>query len=278
MTAQRPHCAFQRLARGPARWRVTLGALGAVCAAAACAHADDPVAPASQTDAAPLTGPEIVALAHAAAGGETWVRPETLTMTGYGLFWRGGPEPSRHDPHVMWRVYPGAKTDAHQADGKVRIDSMKDGAVVFQIAFDGAVTYDQNGAMDEPPNSDRWASNFGFGVIRHALDDGYEVARLADDLVDGRPVYTVQVIAPAGRETLFAVAQDDHALLKVGFDTPRGWHERIYSEFFTKPGVDWVQPGRVRLFYDGVKANEIIWTDFEVNTPIEDGVFVLGDG
>ena len=157
----------------------------------------------------------------------------------------------------------------------MRIDSLRAGRAVFQIAFDGRTTYDANGPVADAPDSDRWRSNFGFGVIRHALDEGYRVERLADDLVDGRPAHTVRVLAPQGRSTLFAIATDDFAILKVGFDTPRGWHERIYSNFFSKEGVGWVQPGRVRLFYDGVKANEIIWTDFALNEPIAEEVFVI---
>ena len=54
----------------------------------------------------------------------------------------------------------------------------------------------------------------------------------------------------------------------VGFETPRGWHERRYSEFYSRPGLSWSQPGRVRLFYNGIKQNEVIWTDFGVDETI----------
>ncbi len=255
----------------------TLGASLAFCLGACATTVDmDAEAQAAPSAAVLELLPEaIIARAHAAAGGDTWVRPRSLYMEGYGLFWRDGPQPVRHDPHLMWRVYPDVKRDAHQADGKVRIDSMRDGAMVFQVSFDGATTYNQDGPIPDAPDSDQWSSAFGFGVIRHALDDGFRLERLADDLVDGRAVHVVRVIAPEGRETLFAVAQDDAAILRVGFDTPRGWHERIYSNFFSNPGVDWVQPGRVRLFYNGVKSNEIIWTAFDVNAPISDEVFVI---
>ncbi|MEO0981031.1 MAG: hypothetical protein AAFX03_00095 [Pseudomonadota bacterium] len=251
----------------------------ACLAVAACAHAAPPGDPASIPGAMPaaaeLSAEEIVARAHAAAGGAAWVRPETLRMSGYGIFYRGGAA-SVHDRHEMWRVYPTEKGDAHAADGKVRIDSFKDGAPVFQVAFDGATTYTEDGPVAEAADSSRWQANFGFGVIRFALDDGYAVRREGDDLVDGRAAHIVVVTDPAGGETLFAIAADDYAILKVGFDTPRGWHERIYSDFYSKEDVDWAQPGRVRLFYNGVKANEVIWTDFEVDAPIADEIFVLG--
>lgn len=236
-----------------------------------------PVLAAAEEADESFSGAEIVARAHAAAGGDVWVNPESAYMSGYGLFWRGGDGPVRHERHEMWRVYPQEKSEAHQADGRVRIDSWRDGVLAFQVSFDGTHTYTQEGRVDDAADSERWASNFGFGVIRHALDEGYSVERMADDEVGGRPAFTVVIVDPAGGRTLFSVARDDFAILKLAFDTPRGWHERLYSDFFTDERTGWVQPGRVRLFYDGIKANEVIWTDVEINAhwPLEH--FQLGD-
>lgn len=231
--------------------------------------------PVTQPDA--LTGSQIVAGAYEAAGGDAWVNPQSLYMEGYGLFWRGSQDFVRYEPYRMWRVYPVSKDAAHAADGRVRIEGLANGEPVFQIAFDGRDTYDQNGRVEEDADSERWASNFGFGVIRHALDEGYGVDRLPDDYVDGAPAYTVQVNDPAGGETLFNIRQDDFSVVRVGFDTPRGWHERIYSEFFRNEDGGWLQPGRVRLYYDGVKANEIYWTRFETGGSYDDALFRLGE-
>lgn len=218
-----------------------------------------------------LTATQIIEQAYTHAGGDAWVNPESLLMEGYGLFWRGSEGFVRYEPYRMWRVYPQVKDDAHAADGRVRIEAFNDGDVVFQIAFDGTQTYDQNGLVEEEADSERWSSNFGFGVIRHALDDGYAVRRGPDDYVDGAPAYTVHIIDPAGGETLFNIRTEDFAVVRVGFDTPRGWHERIYSEFYRNEDGGWLQPGRVRLYYDGVKANEIYWTSFSTGEefPVE---------
>jgi hypothetical protein len=64
-------------------------------------------------------------------------------------------------------------------------------------------------------------------------------------------------------------------VLYAGFDTPRGWHERRYSDYYKKNGGPWAQPRRVRLYYDGVKQNEIVWTDFEVNADMSGVVFAV---
>ena len=104
----------------------------------------------------------------------------------------------------------------------------------------------------------------GGSAIRHGLDDGWTQVREADDLLDGEPAYFVTLKDPSGGETLFAFRQSDYAILYVGFDTPRGWHERRYSHFFRMPGSNWQQAGRVRLFYNGVKSNEAIWTHYEI--------------
>ncbi len=233
--------------------------------------------PAPVVDPDDLTATEIIERAYEHAGGDEWVNPESLLMEGYGLFWRGTEDYVRYEPYRMWRVYPDEKSEAHAADGRVRIEAMKDGAIVFQIAFDGDVTYDQNGPIEGQADSDRWASNFGFGVIRHALDDGYSLTRLPDDYVDGAGTYLIQITDPAGGETVFGIRQADFAIVSVGFDTPRGWHHRTYSDFFRNEEGGWLQPGRVRLYYDGVKANEVYWTRFEINGEYSKDLFQLGD-
>lgn len=219
-----------------------------------------------------LTAEEIVKLAHNAAGGHVWTRPQSLYLLGSSTFFEGNSE-DRFDRHEMWRIYPASKTDAHQADGKVRIRSSQKGVVRLDLAFDGHSTYVNGQVSDEPSDSRRWASNFGFGVIRHALEPQYSLTRLPDDQVDGMPSYTIRVTDPAGSDTIFGIAMDSYEILMVGFDTPRGWHQRIYSDFFSKQGSPWMQPGRVRLYYDGIKQNEVYWTNFEVNKPIDTAVF-----
>ena len=242
-------------------------------ALAAIAAAAEPP-PMSKPD--DLTAVEIIERAYEHAGGDEWVNPRSLLMEGYGLFWRGSEDYVRYEPYRMWRVYPESKAVAHAADGMVRIEALKDDAIVFQIAFDGETTYNQDGPLEDQADSDRWASNFGFGVIRHALDEGYSVARLPDDYVDGQPAYTVQIGDPAGGKTQFRIRQSDFAIVSVGFDTPRGWHERTYSDFFRNGDGGWLQPGRVRLYYNGVKANEIYWTRFTLNEAWPREQFRLG--
>lgn len=223
----------------------------------------------------PELSPEtIMQRAHEAAGGETWRRPISLAMDGYAVFYRNG-NSVKHERHRMWRVYDAAKADAHKVDGKVRIRSEKEGQAVIDLSFDGRTTYTSEGAQPQSESDKRWSSNFGFGVIRHALDEGYRLERLPDDLIDNKPVFMLRVIDATGGQTQFGIAQSDYKILKVGFVTPRGWHERIYSNFYSNAGENWVQPGRVRLYYNGVKANEVIWTSYKINEPLADCLFVL---
>ena len=221
-----------------------------------------------------LSAADIINRAYEAAGGETWRRPQSLFMRGYAVMYRDG-KAATYDRYEMSRIYPSSKGDAHRADGKVRIEAWRREERMFVIAYDGERTYDANGPVTDQSANARWAANFGFGAIRHALDEGWAQKRLADDMVDGRLAHLVELTDPAGGVTRFAIAADDYAIVYVGFDTPRGWHERRYSEFFTKPGVSWVQPGRVRLYYDGVKQNEVIWRAFEVNKTFSDTRFIV---
>jgi len=228
-------------------------------------------------DSDALSAREIVARAQAAAGGETWIHPRTLLMRGHAVFYTPqGPE--HHERYDMWRVYPKQKGMAHAADGKVRIESRLNGKCVRLVTFDGQRSNTLEGPQPPSEADKQWSENFGFGVIRFAIEPGFRQERLPDDSVEGRPVYVVRIIDPSHQVTLFSIAKDDYAILRLGFDTSRGWHERLYSNFFKKPGVSWVQPGLVRLYYDGVKQNEIIWTDFELDRPMPDGLFVVAKG
>ena len=221
-----------------------------------------------------LSASEIISKAHKHAGGAFWSRPTSLTLSGHGYFYKDG-KTFFHEDHKMYRVFESKKEDAHKANGKVRIESYRNGAPIIMVTFDGENTYDLNGKRPKSEADQQWASNFGYGAIRHALDDGYKLERMPDDRVDGHPAFIIKVIDQKEGSTFFGIRHSDYKIVKVAFDTPRGWHERIYSDFFTKDEYDWQQSGRIRLFYNGIKSNEIIWTDFDVNTTLPDDLFRL---
>jgi hypothetical protein len=253
-------------------------ALAAVAGCASVPPAIAPVAGASFAGQLPvnpqMSARAIVEAAHAAAGGDVWVNPRSLHLVGEAVFFTPA-GPVRHERYEMWRVYPDAKAAAHAADGKVRIQSWRDGQTALLLAFDGERSYTAAG-LQPPSDADRqWSENFGFGVIRSSLDDGFTLTRGPDDLVDGRPAHVITVTDPARGATVFAIDAATYAVTRVGFMTPRGWHERTYSDFYTVPGSPWVQPGRIRLTYNGIKQNEIIWRSFTVNPVLDDGLFVV---
>ena len=221
-----------------------------------------------------LTATEIMEKAHVKAGGDFWRRPKSLTLKGYGIFYRDG-KPSKHEKHNMWRVFEDEKQDAQAADGNVRIESFKEGKPVFMVSFDGQNTYDLGGKQEQSAADNRWASNFGYGAIRHALDDGYTLEKMPDDTIFTKPAYRIKVKDVTGGETFFGIDKEDFKIIKVAFDTPRGWHHRLYSDFFSKDSYSWLQSGKVALYYDDVLANEIIWEDFEVNEVLPDSLFQI---
>lgn len=221
-----------------------------------------------------LSATKIMQKAHEKAGGEFWRRPKSLTLRGHAIFY-GKDTIYKNERHNMWRVFESKKTDAHVANGKVRIESFRDGKPIFIVTYDGENTYDLRGKQEKSAADNRWASNFGYGAIRHALDEGYQLELVGEDTVKNELVYTIKVIDQSGGETFFGIDKIDFKIVKVAFQTPRGWHHRIYSEFFTKPTYNWLQSGRVELFYDGKVANEVFWDDFEVNEILNDSIFLL---
>lgn len=222
-----------------------------------------------------LEGRQIIEMAHQAAGGETFVNPGTLFLSGQNVIYGRDGGASVWDNYAMWRVFADEKSDAHAANGKVRIEAWKGDKLTMLLSFDGEATYDKSGRMEDQSANAMWSNNFGFGAIRNALDEGWTQERRSDRTIDGKAAYTVQLTDPEGGKTLFGFDRSTLQILYVGFDTPRGWHERRYSDYFSKPGISWQQAGRVRLFYDGVMSNEAIWTDFEIGAEYDDGVFVI---
>jgi hypothetical protein len=241
------------------------------------------LAAASASHAAPaltaptLTAQDIVARAHAAAGGQAWLKAGTNVMRGHAELCRDGKPDAcvRADHYAMYRVYPTELLKAHAGSGKFRLDARAGDRVLFQIAFDGERSYSQDGPVEGPRAETDEGTGFGFSAIRFALEDGFRLERLLDDAVEGRPSHLIRVTDPSGQKTLFAIDSDTFHILSAAWQSPRGWHERRYSEFYRVGEQGFLQPGRVRHYYEGVKSVDIYWTSAEIGTPIADEVFVL---
>lgn len=218
----------------------------------------------------------IVRHAYAAMGGDQWASARTLRLEGRAVFYGKGAAPrSTATDYRMWRVFDPARAEAHDAEGKVRIDARRaDGSVLFTVGFDGATSWNEKGVIPKPQADAFWASNFGYGILRHALKPGFTLVRLPDDSVRGHTVHVVRVTDPAGQPTLFGIDASTGAVRRVGFVTPRGYHERIYDDFETLVEPEgWLQPRWVTLLYNGVIANEVFWTKAVVNAPVPDVLF-----
>jgi len=229
------------------------------------------------TPGAELTARDIVARAHAAAGGEAWLKAGSNVMRGHAELCRDGNPAAcvRADRYEMYRVYPTELRQAHAGSGKFRLDARAGDRVLFQLAFDGERSYDQNGPVEGPRAQSDEGTGFGFSAIRFALADGFKLERLLDDAVDGRPSHLVRVTDPSGQKTLFAIDSGNFHILSAAWQSPRGWHERRYSEFYRVGKQGFLQPGRVRHYYEGVKSVDIHWTSAEIGSAIPDATFVL---
>jgi hypothetical protein len=253
-----------------------LAVLPAACSDAPPRAEPDITADLRVTDeAALLPARTIMERAIEAAGGASWSDAKTLQLKGYGKFWPKGAEGGSYiaDDYRMWRVFSGARTVSHGPDGWVRIDSKAKGEVLFQVAFDGETTWTQNGIVPPEQAAKLWANNFGFGIIREALEEGFSLARKPDDYVDGHASYLIEITDPDGAVTMFGIDKWDYAIRYVGFDTPKGFHERRYNDFIMLDNPPWRQARSVRLFYDGVKSNHIYWEETVVDAPLEKSWF-----
>jgi hypothetical protein len=214
-----------------------------------------------------LTARQILERTVEAQGGSDWAQVRTLYLRGHGKFFYNGTNdnPTLAERYEMWREMDPDRSAAHGPDGKVKILAVAGNKPFVSIAFDGTNTYTADGLMDPEKAKAYWANNFGFGIIRQALGPGFVLTRLPDDFIDGHPSYLFRITDPEKQETLFGVDAKTFAIRKAGFMTPRGWHERIYDRFFINKKPRWLQAGHIRLFYNGVKANEIYWEEVKIN-------------
>ncbi|MCC5860991.1 MAG: hypothetical protein JJT93_03665 [Gammaproteobacteria bacterium] len=229
--------------------------------------------------AAERTPEEIIEFAAKTAGGDAWRYAQTNVMRGHATLCRDGrPEACVHaDDYVMYRLYPTDITDVHAGTGKFRLDAFVEGEVLFQNSYDGEHSWTHRGRVPEAEAQEAQQSNFGFSAIRFAGREGFPVERLVDDTIEGLACYTVRVGDPSGGSTLFWIEQATGLIRAVAWPTPRGFHQRVYTEFYWIDDPGFMQPGRVRLYYDGIKVNDIYWTEASINVPLADALFVLGD-
>jgi hypothetical protein len=223
----------------------------------------------------PLTGDQILLRAREAAGGDEWANARTLVLSGRAVFYgaAGHAPTSAPDSYAMWRVFDPNRQAAHGAEGKVRITIKDRGRLVMDVGYNGIDTWNEKGIIPKAQADAFWASNFGFGIIRHAGKPGFSAQRLPDDAVDGHASYMVELTDPAGTKSLFGVDRKSFAIRMVGFRTPRGWHVRTYQDFVTLEKPRWLQARHVTLYYDGRKANEVFWTSYKVNPEIDAALF-----
>ena len=173
----------------------------------------------------------------------------------------------------MWREFERGRTVAHGADGKVRIIAKSGERILFEVGYDGETTWTQNGIMPKDQADAYWANNFGFGIIRSALDDGFALSFAPSRTVSGHKVSLVRVTDPQGQETLFGFDLESGFIRYMAFDSPRGFHERIYDDFVRMPESGWVQARSVTLRYDGIVSNTVQWDSVTIGEPIEESVF-----
>ncbi len=221
----------------------------------------------------------IVQRAYAAAGGALWQRPQTLHLQGHATLYRDGlaNQAVFLDHYEMWRVFPAWNRAAHGANGKFRLEGRAGDQVVIRQSFDGQDSWGAEGKLPAAQAAREASENYGFGIIRFALEPDFRLQRLPDDQVEGEQSHVVRVLDPSDGATTFWIDRRSYHIRKVGFDTPRGWHERIYSDFFRVQPSGFLQPGRVRLYYRGAMTADIRWVHAVVNAPIDDAVFTLGD-
>lgn len=216
----------------------------------------------------------IIEAGVAAHGGAGWLNPRTLYLAGSATFYAPDATAPRStaDDYRMWRMMDPARTSAHGADGKVRITAKSGARLLFEVGYNGEVTWNERGLVPKAEADAFWASNFGFGIIRSALAEGFTLQHAPARMIEGRLIDLVRVIDPEGQATLFGFDRESRFIRYMAFRSPRGWHERHYDDFIRLEN-GWVQARSVTLYYDGIKNNTVFWRETRVGEAIDESVF-----
>jgi len=185
---------------------------------------------------------------------------------------RTGSVRSKSDNYRMWREMDPDRVTAHGASGKVRIIAKDGERLIFEVGYDGETTWTERGIMPKAQADAYWASNFGFGIVRRALSEGFTLSSAPSRDIRGRATALVRITDPQGAETLFGFDTESGFISYLAFDTPRGFHERLYRDF-VKLDNGWVQARSVTLLYDGVMSNTVFWQDVVVGEALEPDIF-----
>ena len=222
-----------------------------------------------------LTPLEIAKKTIAASGGETWRRPKTLQLSGTAvLYWKE--KVYRMTEYKMWRIFPDENDSAHTANGKIRFDATEGEEIFFRLTFDGKIqTQILSDAAKANEETLKLNNNFGFSIFRFVENPEFQLVRLPDDKIDGHPSYFFKIIDAKQSETIFGVDKKTFFIRYAAFQTPISFQQRYYDDFKWVKGVKFIQPRSLRIYNNGVKTTEVFWTDYKVNEPIADGIFVV---
>jgi hypothetical protein len=229
-----------------------------------------------------LTALDVLKKATEVAGGETWHNPKTLLLKGDADFTPYGLADEKNaihfDKYVMHRVFPPYNDEAHKMNGKVRFDAVYKDSTFFLLNFDGKKqTLNLSERAKSYSKQFNLSNNFGFSIIRFADKPEFQTTLLGDDYVDGFPCYMIKIIDPKKNQTVFGIDKKDFYIRQVAFSTEVGFHHRIYSDFVKAKNVSFLQPTRLRIYFEGLKWVDIHWREFYVNQAIDDKVFMLGE-
>jgi hypothetical protein len=223
-----------------------------------------------------LAAIDIIQKTIIANGGDTWQQPQTLILKGDAVFTPYGKmDEMRHfDRYALYRVFPTDNDSARQANGKIRFDAFEGDNSFFELKFGGKTSKQELSAAAQPyAKHFQWSNNFGFGIFRFADREGFVTERLTDDLVDNQLCFTVKITDPQQTVTTFWIDKVTFCIRQVAFITDVGYHHRTYSQFAHAENVAFIQPHRIRIYFEGIKWMDINWQYFEVNQPIEDAIF-----
>ena len=215
---------------------------------------------------------ELIQQSIDAHGGTIWNHPTSLVLNGCASLYDDGKKKHHFDLYQMHRVFPRRNNEARKENGKVSIIAKEMESLFFHLTFDGAqseVTLSEQASIFS--DHFKWSNNFGFGIIRFAIQEKLECKFIEHDKDDH--CHYFEVIDKNQQRTLFGIGKKESFIRYMAFETPLGMHQRSYSNF-KRDENGFVLATHLNIKYGEDLFFEVNWDSFEVNVDIPDSIFI----
>ncbi|MEL6865880.1 MAG: hypothetical protein AAFP19_15750 [Bacteroidota bacterium] len=204
-----------------------------------------------------------------AAGGKQWQRSPILHLKGSAHFTPFGQTDDQHYGYFdrcEWSRHFGSDEEVPKGkEQQIRFELMDNEQPFFILnTKDNSSPISLSQSAHTYQEYLKWSKDWELDWLRMANRSGFNRQLLTEDIVEKYHCYFLKITSPNHQERLFGIDQYTYRIRYQGWRTPVGYHHLIYDEFVQLPHTSFIQPSKLKIYFDGIKWMEIKWKDVEI--------------